>query len=151
MNSIVMRMAAVDEDFPVDTRLFSSLIHHTEQSWIWHLFWTWTKAFRAIAPSSVVFQDRLEHCKMTKRKHLRKWEWWPNGPHFHFEAQQSLTSGKNNVWILQFLFLPPLLLLRPQVPPILKPEASLIRPKVPMVFLSRGTSSLGACRLLLLT
>ena len=46
---------------------------------------------------------------MAKRKHLRKWEWWPNGPHFHFEAQQSLTSGKNNVWILQFLFLPPLL------------------------------------------
>ena len=84
----------------------------------------------------MVFQDRLEHCKMAKRKHLRKWEWWPNGPHFHFEAQQSLTSGKNNVWILQFLFLPPLLLLRPQVPPILKPEASLIRP---MVFLSRGT------------
>ena len=41
------------------------------------------------------------------------------------------------------MFLPPLLLLRPQVPPILKPEASLICPKVPMVFLSRGTSSLG--------
>ena len=35
----------------------SSLIHQTEQSWIWHLFEQKPKAFRAIAPSSVVFQD----------------------------------------------------------------------------------------------
>ena len=62
---------------------------------------------------------------------------------FTLKHKKVTLVGKNNVWILQFLFLPPLLLLRPQVPPILKPEASLIRPKVPMVFLSRGTSSLG--------
>ena len=89
---------------------FLSLIHHPtwELNLMFDVYYRKTKAFRAIAPSSVVFQKWLEHFFLLDKswRKRKKWKWRLDCPHFHFEAHKSYYNGKNNFWILQLLFPP---------------------------------------------
>ena len=107
-----------------------------------------TKAFRAIAPSSVVFQRWLEHFDWTKvKRKKRKVKVETRLPPlslFSSKHTKVTTMGKTISGSSSSCFLPPLPLHRPKVPPLLKPDGLLIPPKdrCAMGFLSRGTSSL---------
>ena len=100
-----------------DTLLILSSVHHSLliNHKIFDIYLT-TKAFRAIAPSSVAFYWQLEQFNITKDPKLRKWK-WPLLPesksgNFHQETHEESTVKKFN-WILQFsspLAPPPLLL-----------------------------------------
>ena len=61
-----------------DKRLDSSLIHQIELSWIWHLFWTITKAFGAIALSSVAYHKVKKQCSLNCEWKLRIGEYREN-------------------------------------------------------------------------
>ena len=69
-----------------------------------------TKAFRAIAPSSVVFQKWLEHLDWTKvKRKKRKVKVETRLPPlslFSSKHTKVTTMEKNNFWILQLLFPP---------------------------------------------
>ena len=93
----------------VDTWLDSSLIHQTELRWIWHLFWKITKAFGAIASSSVAFHKVLEHLKLAKKWKKESESGGNIAPTF------TLKHTKFHYWEKQcldppVLFFPPLLL-----------------------------------------
>ena len=106
-NCCSISLRSFSENFQL-SRIDSSLIHQSDPRWIWHLFWTYTKAFGAITPSSVISGVSQETGKLKTGKKVkeRKWEWRHYSPHFHFETQESFTSGKNNVSILQLFVLP---------------------------------------------
>ena len=116
---------------------FLSLIHHPtrELNLMFDVYYRVTKAFRAIAPSSVVFQKWLEHLDWTKvKRKKRKVKVETRLPPlslFSSKHTRVTTMGKTISGSSSSCFLPPLLLHCPQVPPILRPDGLLISPKDP--------------------
>ena len=94
-----------------DTLLILSSVHHSLliNHKIFDIYLT-TKAFRAIAPSSVVFQKWLEHLDWTKvKRKKRKVKVETRLPPlslFSSKHTKVTTMEKNNFWILQLLFPP---------------------------------------------
>ena len=115
---------------------FLSSVHHSLliNHKIFDIYLT-TKAFRAIAPSSVVFQKWLEHLDWTKvKRKKRKVKVETRLPPlslFSSKHTKVTTMGKTISGSSSSCFLPPLLLHCPQVPPILRPDGLLISPKDP--------------------
>ena len=68
-----------------------------------------SKAFGAIAPSSVAFQLQLELFSNTKGPKLRKWKWLVCCNHFHFKNTWSIYCEKTRTGSSSSPPLPPLL------------------------------------------
>ena len=123
-----------------NTLLILSSVHHSLliNHKIFDIYLT-TKAFRAIAPSSVAFYWQLEQFNITKDPKLRKWK-WPLSPesksgNFHQETHEESTVKK--IQLDPPVLIPPCAPSSspplPQVPPYWGLKGLLIRPSCPLV------------------